>query len=93
VFNVVGDNYQKRDLGALVRRHYPHARIEVTDKVPDARDYRVNGTRIRAQGFEPALTVEDAFVEVAAAVKAGVFRDPRSAEHAAAPAAQRSQEK
>jgi len=93
VFNVVGDNYRKRDLGALVSRHYPHARIEVTDKVPDPRDYRVSGNRIRERGFEPTMSVEDAFVQVAAAIKSGVFRDPRSAEHAAAPAAQRNQEK
>jgi nucleoside-diphosphate-sugar epimerase len=89
VFNVVGENYQKKQLGELVRRHFPDASIELTDKVPDARDYRVSGDRVRAQGFAPLLTVEDAFVEVAKAVRAGMFRDSRSAEYAAAPATTR----
>ena len=87
VFNVVSDNYQKRGLVDLVRRHFPSADVELTDAIPDARDYRVSAARIREEGgFTPAYTVEDAFLEVAAAVRAGVFRDPKWSGHAAAPA-------
>lgn len=89
VFNVVGDNYQKKGLVELVRRYFPSAQIELTERVADARDYRVSGERIqRDGGFMTKHTVEDAFVEIAAAVRAGAFRDPRGAGHAAAPIVQ-----
>ena len=46
VFNVVGRNYQKKQLIDLVRAHYPDASIRITHTIPDARDYRVAGGRI-----------------------------------------------
>ncbi len=85
VFNVVGENVQKRGLIDLVRRHYPGASIALTDRAPDLRDYRVSGERVTRAGFTPGLIVEDAFLEMAAAVAAGAFVNPRSAEYAAAP--------
>jgi nucleoside-diphosphate-sugar epimerase len=87
VFNVVGENYQKQGLIDLVRRHFPDAAVAVTERVPDARDYRATGERIRrVGGFTPQLTVEDAFVDMTSAVRSGMFRDVRSREHGAAPA-------
>jgi nucleoside-diphosphate-sugar epimerase len=86
IFNVVGENCQKRHLADLVLKHYPDARIAVTEKRADLRDYRANGERIqRDLGFATRLTVEDAFTETAAAVSAGVFRNPRWAGHSAVP--------
>jgi len=86
VFNVVGENYQKKGLVDLVRRHFPHASIEIQHAVPDARDYRVSSARIQQQGgFAPTHTIELAFLETAAAVRAGMFRDPRWSGHAATP--------
>jgi nucleoside-diphosphate-sugar epimerase len=86
VYNVVGENYQKSDLVDLVFRHFPSSTISVTDRNPDPRDYRVSGERIRTElGFETQLSVEDAFVEVAEAVKMGVFEQPFSPEHAEIP--------
>lgn len=86
VFNVVGENYQKRDLVELARRHFPDVDIIVTDKNPDLRDYRVNGSRITHElGFAPFYTVEDAFCETANAVRDGVFRDPDWLGHSAIP--------
>jgi nucleoside-diphosphate-sugar epimerase len=88
VFNVVGKNYQKKQLIDLVRAHYPEASIQVTDAVPDARDYRVDGNRIQERGgFSPIHTIDAAFTEVAEAVRVGIFRDPQWAGYSAAPAA------
>jgi nucleoside-diphosphate-sugar epimerase len=90
VFNVVGKNYQKKQLIDLVRAHYPDASIRITHAVPDARDYRVAGTRVRERGgFSPSHTIDGAFTDVAEAVRAGVFRDPRWAGYSAAPAVSR----
>jgi nucleoside-diphosphate-sugar epimerase len=90
VFNVVGENYQKKQLIDLVRARYPDASISITHAVPDARDYRVAGDRIRERGgFSPEHTIDAAFAEVAEAVCAGVFHDPRWAGHSAAPAVSR----
>ena len=86
VFNVVGENYQKRGLVDLARRHFPQIEIQVTDKKPDLRDYRVDGSRIAQElGFRPLLGVQDAFVETAQAVAEGVFRDPDWPGHSAVP--------
>jgi nucleoside-diphosphate-sugar epimerase len=86
VFNVVGENRQKKDLADLVLRHFPAADIAITSKLPDLRDYRASGDRIRDElGFSPLHTVEDAFLETAAAVAAGVFRDPLWPGHSAIP--------
>lgn len=86
VFNVVGQNYQKSDLVDLIRRSYPNIQVNILDRAPDLRDYRVSGQRIRdAVGFSPALTVEDALVEVAEAVATGVFDDPFSPAFGAIP--------
>jgi len=84
-FNVVGENFQKKTLVGVVRRHYPRVSIDVTPRMPDARDYRVSDARIRRNGFETLFTVETAFLEVAAAVQSGVFINPRSPAHVAAP--------
>ena len=78
VFNVVGENYQKRGLVQLVWKHYPETSVEIAEKEPDLRDYRVSGELIRRElGFAPQFTVEDAFLETAAAVTSGLFRDPK----------------
>jgi nucleoside-diphosphate-sugar epimerase len=86
VFNVVGENYQKQSLARLVRRHFADAKIDVEHATVDPRDYRVSGDRFaKAGGVVPTRTVEDAFLEVAEAVRAGIFHDPRWSGHAAAP--------
>lgn len=86
VFNVVGENYQKRGLVELARRHFPAVEISVTDKNPDLRDYRVDGSLItRELGFGSLHTVEQAFCETAQAVRDGIFREPGWAGHSAVP--------
>jgi nucleoside-diphosphate-sugar epimerase len=86
VFNVVGENYQKRGLVEIARRHYPDVDISVTEKNPDLRDYRVDGKRFEKDlGFRMERTVEDAFIETAAAVNNGIFQDPDWAGHSAVP--------
>lgn len=86
VFNVVGDNYQKRALMELVHKYFPAAEIRVTDAQPDNRDYRVSGARIEHElNFLTRHTVEQAFVETATAVGDGVFVDPFWPGHSAVP--------
>jgi nucleoside-diphosphate-sugar epimerase len=88
VFNVVGENYQKRSLAELARRHFPSIEIRFTNKKSDPRDYRVDGSRITQElGFKPLFSVEDAFVETARAVVEGAFRDPDWPGHSAVPLA------
>lgn len=86
VFNVVGENYQKRGLVELVWKHYPGTPVEIAEKEPDLRDYRVSGERIRREvGFTARNTVEDAFLETASAVASGLFRNPKWPGHSAIP--------
>ena len=86
VFNVVGENIQKRGLVDISRRLFPNSPVKITDKKPDLRDYRVDGTLVtRELGFRPEFTVESAFRETAAAVESGLFRDPDWKGHSAVP--------
>lgn len=86
VFNVVGENFQKKGLVDVLHRHFPAASVSLEHAIPDARDYRVSGARFAAElGFRSLHTVEAAFVEVTGAVQAGMFRDPRGTRYAAAP--------
>src|SRR5271154_64504 len=93
VFNVVGENYQKKALADLVLKHYPDTRIAIAENRTDPRDYRVSGEAIRrALQFVPEFTVEDAFLEVASAIAAGVFREPRWPGFSAIPIAEQAHE-
>jgi nucleoside-diphosphate-sugar epimerase len=86
VFNVVGENYQKRGLANLVQKHFPETRIEITDRAPDARDYRVSGALVdEVLGFKTLKSVEDALLETARAVADGVFRNVADPAHSALP--------
>ena len=77
-----GGNARVRDVGHHYRKLRARSRA---DRVPDLRDYRVNSERVRRAGFATTFTVDDAFVDIASAVRAGAFADPRSPAHAAAP--------
>ncbi len=77
VFNVITENYQKKDLADLAEKHFPKSYIDIIDKAADLRDYQVSDRRIRDQlGFTPSFTVEHAFLEVAQAIQQKVFLDP-----------------
>jgi len=94
VFNVVGENYQKEALARLALKHFPQTRVSVQEISSDPRDYRVCGERIAHRlGYRPARTVEDAFLEVARAVRDGLFQDPNRAIYEALPASKFLREK
>jgi nucleoside-diphosphate-sugar epimerase len=93
VFNVVGENYQKRHLADLVKKHFPRAVITTTAAQTDLRDYRVASERIaKSLGYRPARTVEQAFLEMARAVAEGLFPDPFRPLYEALPASESSRE-
>jgi nucleoside-diphosphate-sugar epimerase len=86
VFNIVGQNYQKRGLVEMALKHYPQSPIEIVERETDLRDYRVSGERARREiRFDPQHTVEEAFLETAEAVGAGVFRNAEWKGHSAVP--------
>ena len=86
IFNVVGCNLKKSDLVKIVHKYYPDTKIKITDKVPDLRDYRVNGNKFSKKfGEFEQNSIEKAFLEVANAVKDGYFLDPESSIHSAIP--------
>lgn len=77
VFNVVAENHQKTSLVELVRRHFPKTKIRIIEAAADNRDYRVSAELVRAElGFHAEHTIEEAFLDVARAVRDGVFVDP-----------------
>ena len=77
IFNVVSENCQKQKLIKLTHKYFPRAKVEVRPGKSDPRDYRVSGAHVgRKLKFLPKHGVEEAFVEVATAVKNGLWSDP-----------------
>lgn len=68
-FNVgaTEENYQIRDVAAIVEAAVPGSRVELAESAgPDIRDYRVNCDRIveKVPGFQPRWTVEAGAAEL-----------------------------
>ena len=83
IFNVVGENHQKTSLISIAKKYKSDADIAITNKKPDLRDYRVSGKLYSSIFPPPSRSIEDAFTEVAAAVKNCYFRDPIWSGHSA----------
>ncbi len=82
IYNVGSNeqNYQIADLGPIIQRMVPNARI-VTQPQEDNRNYRVRFDKVRDRlGFRPQFTVEDGVAEIIGAFASGKildYRDPR----------------
>ncbi|MFQ5874479.1 MAG: NAD-dependent epimerase/dehydratase family protein, partial [Dehalococcoidia bacterium] len=78
VFNVGADeqNYTINQVGEMVQRMIPQARLVNQRDNKDRRDYRVLFSRIRRDlGFKPHYTPEDGVREIEALLKNGEIRD------------------
>jgi nucleoside-diphosphate-sugar epimerase len=79
VFNVgtTSENYRKRDLLELIRRHVDTGSVVFVHRDEDPRDYKVSFERIKQElGFEPSYLVSDGIVDILGALEAGRFPDP-----------------
>lgn len=75
VFNVgaTGENFQKKQLVAMIHPYAPDAEIDFVFKAEDPRDYRVSFARIADQlGFRITRTVADGIAEIAHLVRESV---------------------
>ena len=74
IFNVGSDeqNYTITQVGELIRRIVPEARLVSRENDADNRDYHVSFARIRRElGFKPHYTVEDGVREIEAGLRTG----------------------
>ena len=84
VFNLGGDanNVRKVDLGKAVVRHVDETELEFVELNTDPRSYRVDFGKVKATlGFEPDWSIDDGVVEIADALKQGVWPDPADARY------------
>lgn len=75
VFNVgaTDQNFQKKQLVAMIHPYAPNATVEFVFKAEDPRDYRVSFARITDQlGFKITRTVADGIAEIAHLVRENV---------------------
>ncbi len=78
VFNVgaTAENFQKKQLVAMIHPYAPDAVVEFVPKDEDPRDYRVSFERIADQlGFKLTRTVADGIAEIASLVRNKVIHD------------------
>lgn len=84
IFNV-GDNelnYRITEIGELIHRHVPEAKLTVSEDIHDRRNYRVDFTKIRdALGYRTQWTVEQGVAQVLAAIDSGKVADYRDAQY------------
>ena len=77
VYNMVGENFQKRELVEMVCRNFPDSRIRLEEGKPDPRDYRVTSNKIsNLLGIQAKCTIEEAFAEVVKLTSSGAIIDP-----------------
>lgn len=77
VFNVGTENYRKKDLLLLIKKHFPAIAVVDRGGAADNRDYRVSFDKIkRTLHFKPTRSVADGIEEIIWAVKNGVFPNP-----------------
>jgi nucleoside-diphosphate-sugar epimerase len=75
----VGDsseNYTKRMIYEILVEMIPDAKVSLIKNIADARDYRVDFTKIKRLGFCISKTVRDGVREVYEAVRKGLIADP-----------------
>jgi len=80
VFNVGSDeqNYTINDIGEMIHRLIPEARLVNLGNGTDNRDYHVSFARIRNElNFKPRYTVEDGIRQIEAALRTGQIQDYR----------------
>lgn len=75
----VGDsseNYTKRMIYEILVDLIPNAQVSLIKKISDARDYRVDFTKIKKLDFHISKTVRDGVREVYEALRQGLIADP-----------------
>jgi len=78
VFNVGGDNLRKSDIIVELQRLEPDLDIDIKEGKIDPRNYRVDFTRARREGFIPMFKPSDGIRSIADALRSGLFADPHS---------------
>ena len=78
------ENYTKRMIYEILLDLIPNARISLTKKAADARDYRVGFSKIKALNFTATKTVRDGVREVYDMLKGGLITNPYDREFTSA---------
>lgn len=77
VFNIGTDNFQKKTLVSLVKKHLPKIRVTYQGGAPDNRDYRVSFAKAgKALGFRPTVSIEPGIEELVWALKHRMWSNP-----------------
>jgi nucleoside-diphosphate-sugar epimerase len=84
VFNVGCNeqNYTLDQVGVLIQRQVPHARIVNMGQDSDQRNYRVNFNKIKNMfGFQPSFSLEQGIAQVIDAIHRGEVQDYRDSKY------------
>jgi nucleoside-diphosphate-sugar epimerase len=84
VFNVGTENYKKKDLITLIRKHIKKIRVVKKGGEADNRDYKVSFEKIKKTlGFAPSKSVADGIGEIIWAMKNNIFSNPYDEKYSA----------
>jgi len=81
VFNLASENFKIIDVGNIIKSVYPEAKLEVSNKMSDKRDYKVSSNRIsQAMRYIPSKKIVDGVIEIKKLFENGIiknYKDPR----------------
>ncbi|MDQ7844005.1 MAG: NAD-dependent epimerase/dehydratase family protein [Armatimonadota bacterium] len=84
VFNVgaTAENYQIKDLGAMIMALVPGTEVRTRESGGERRNYRVSCDKIaRTLGYRPLRTVRDGIAEIKGAIERGEIQDYTASEY------------
>ena len=82
IFNVLSENHKIIEIGRIINSICPEAKIEISKKITDKRNYNVSFEKIsRALNYRPKKKIKDGVVEIKNAIKRGLIRDYKDSQY------------
>ena len=82
VFNLGanGENFQKIEIAKLIKENFiPELKIDIIDKDPDLRSYKVNFDKIsKVLDYKPSKKIVEAMGEIFSSLKKNLYSDTNS---------------
>lgn len=76
IFNLSSENHRIIDIGKIIKSVVRGAKVEITDKVPDKRNYKVSTDRIsQAMRYAPKMDLIDGLIEIRKIFEEGIIKD------------------
>lgn len=82
VFNVLSENYKIIDVGRIIKSFFPEAKLELSKKIIDKRDYNVSFAKIsKFLNYQPRKKITDGVSEIKNIITKGQIKNYKDAKY------------